>query len=499
MRDYSFGNFISTLRERGGMSQYQLGTLVGVSDKAVSKWENGVSKPRTDVIKKLAKVLCVSVDELLTCEYDSSDYVRKDLFAMKNKIIKQAEKRLEELYGDKPPMIITNRFKTEQVMLEGQEALLWMGFMGKLYEKCREAGAYFEVRNAQMGASLIAWLLGGTNVNPLPAHYYCPVCHKIQFIPNVKCGIDAPNKKCICGMEYYKDGFGIDVGNMYPIERSNDIYVSNNTTKIVEECLNDYFLKYGRIRKFNIIYTPITDVEIPDGDDIIGTKFALISQEMSKEFPEYIITMQYEDFRKLRDEISILTVNENKQEYISFFDMEKIGYTDKQIRSYINYSVRECAFRHYYSGADLNKLFKNPDNMNFSGLLAVYGFLHGTNAWENNSEFLYDKGIPLNDLISCREDVYSYLYHKIETKYNNPLGLVFEIKEDVRKGKYFYNDMPAEIEKLLSECEVPDWYIESMKKIRYLFPKTNLTVQLKRNICKTLMKNGYQGQSKRYH
>mgnify|MGYP004686792535 CR=1 FL=1 len=45
MRDYSFGNFISALRVRRGLSQYQLGALVGVSDKAVSKWENGVSKP----------------------------------------------------------------------------------------------------------------------------------------------------------------------------------------------------------------------------------------------------------------------------------------------------------------------------------------------------------------------------------------------------------------------------------------------------------------------
>ncbi len=54
MRDYSFGNFISALREQRGLSQYQLGALVGVSDKAVSKWENGVSKPRMNVIRKLA-------------------------------------------------------------------------------------------------------------------------------------------------------------------------------------------------------------------------------------------------------------------------------------------------------------------------------------------------------------------------------------------------------------------------------------------------------------
>ena len=57
MRDYSFGNFISTLRERKGLSQYQLGVLVDVSDKAVSKWENGESEPSIDKLIKLSKYL----------------------------------------------------------------------------------------------------------------------------------------------------------------------------------------------------------------------------------------------------------------------------------------------------------------------------------------------------------------------------------------------------------------------------------------------------------
>ena len=90
MRDYSFGNFISTLRERCGLSQYQLGVLVGVSDKAVSKWENGASKPRLGTIRKLSEVLDVSIDELLSCEYDTFDRKRKDLFTMKKEIINKA-------------------------------------------------------------------------------------------------------------------------------------------------------------------------------------------------------------------------------------------------------------------------------------------------------------------------------------------------------------------------------------------------------------------------
>ena len=66
MRDYSFGNFISALRQRKGLSQYQLGVLVGVSDKAVSKWENGESEPSIDKLIKLSKYFGVSIDESMS-------------------------------------------------------------------------------------------------------------------------------------------------------------------------------------------------------------------------------------------------------------------------------------------------------------------------------------------------------------------------------------------------------------------------------------------------
>lgn len=66
MRDYSFGNFISTLRQRTGLSQYQLGVLVGVSDKAVSKWESGESEPSIDKLIKLSKYFGVSIDESMS-------------------------------------------------------------------------------------------------------------------------------------------------------------------------------------------------------------------------------------------------------------------------------------------------------------------------------------------------------------------------------------------------------------------------------------------------
>jgi len=487
MRDYSFGNFISELRERAGLSQYQLGALVGVTDKAVSKWENGASKPRIDTIRKLSEVLDVSVDELLTCEYATFNKERKDLFAMKYKIIKIAKNKMKELYGENPPIRIANRFKTEELMLDGQEELLWMGFLGKLQEKCYEEDAYFDVRGAKTGASFIAWLLGGTNVNPLSPHYYCPSCKSVEFVSNEKCGLDLPDKKCSCGSYYNKDGFGIDAVNMYPIRNYNEIYVSSGATVYVKKCLQEYFKDYGVIREVNVIYDD--DMCVLD-DKLLMTKFVLFSKDMVKKYPEEVITMKGEEYFKSLSDWSILTVVENVEERISSRDLLDVKFTPEQIKAYFEYAVANNKFIGYDGDMNLEKVLADIKNPSFNDLISLYGFIHSTGAWKDNGEILYDKGIPLSQLISNREDVYAYVYDKLNGKCcDNPSGQVFEIMEDVRKGKYSNNRMPATIEQLLLECEVPEWYVESMKKILYLFPKTHLVVLVKRDICKFVKMN----------
>ena len=90
MKDYSFGNYICALRTGLGLSQFQLGTLVGVSDKAVSKWENGDAKPRIGTCYRLAEVLGVTINELLSC--NTTMPARKELDNMKRKLWNEAHK-----------------------------------------------------------------------------------------------------------------------------------------------------------------------------------------------------------------------------------------------------------------------------------------------------------------------------------------------------------------------------------------------------------------------
>ena len=113
MRDYSFGNFLSELRLQRGLTQYQLGALVGVSDKAVSKWENGTAKPQSRLLFRLSEVLGISVDELLSCKYLSEKKKSKGVFAMKKQLWNKARAALTRRYGEDVPIALNNRFLTE--------------------------------------------------------------------------------------------------------------------------------------------------------------------------------------------------------------------------------------------------------------------------------------------------------------------------------------------------------------------------------------------------
>ena len=187
---------------------------------------------------------------------------------------------------------------------------------------------------------------------------------------------------------------------------------------------------------------------------------------------------------RIMNTISGITVVENVNETLCIDDITDIEFSGQQIKDFFDYSVSNGAYHSELFNRYLDKVLPDIKEPKFSDLLTLSGFMHGTGAWEGNAELLYEKGIPLDELISCREDVYSYLYEKLNNNCClNPSGQVFEIKEAVRKGKYSNNSMPAEIEKNLLECGVPEWYVNSMKKILYLFPKTHLITMLKHDIC----------------
>ena len=343
MRDYSFGNFISELRMRKGLSQFQLGSLVGVSDKAVSKWENGITKPSINNMEKLSRIFNITMDELLACEYDTFNKKGKDLFAMKRTIMNKVMQRAEELYGKNMPLRIRNRIKTEEMLMVNEEKILWLGFLGELHTRFLENGAYFDLRGARTGESFIGWLLGGTNANPLPPHYYCPQCKRVEFVSGIKCGIDLPDKMCNCGHVYNKDGFGLDEIFMHPFDSGVDIYVSNNATELVRGCVKEYFAEYGDIREIKILTSPEMDHDT--ASYLSSMRFALLPKGMENRFKDQVVEMDFHQYIHETGDLSIMTVIESKEETLSFSAMKDIEITKEVIEGYYKYSLEHGIFK----------------------------------------------------------------------------------------------------------------------------------------------------------
>lgn len=129
MKDYNFGNYICNLREEKGYSQFQLGMLVGVSDKAVSKWENGSAKPRLRTCMRLAAVLDVPLADFLKGFQIDQDSSKENTLEKMETIMKAAENALREKYGSHIPAVFWGRFQSEKIALADSEALLHYEFL----------------------------------------------------------------------------------------------------------------------------------------------------------------------------------------------------------------------------------------------------------------------------------------------------------------------------------------------------------------------------------
>ena len=239
MRDYKFGDFLCERRKTLSLSQFQLGRLVGVSDKAVSKWENGTAKPKSCLLPKLAEILDISVDELLNSKLNSNASCEEEKLS-ENEIWENAGARLKELYGENAPLRVTNRLNKEQEKLSGTFMPVLYSLVGKIAKTSKIKGYNITCTNA-MGNSFLAYLLGASDLNPLAPHYLCPQCKKVYFMPEYHCAWDLPERTCKCGCEMDKLGHDIPFETVYSEIKSK--YAScnvansmiNETMEIVKE------------------------------------------------------------------------------------------------------------------------------------------------------------------------------------------------------------------------------------------------------------------------
>ena len=442
-------------------------------------------------------------------------------------------RKAHELYGEELPKIVVDRLEKELHSIISNGFAVMYIIAQKLVWKSVEDG-YLVGSRGSVGSSLVAFMAGITEVNSLSAHYRCPKCHYYDFdSPEVKAfsgnaGCDMPDKACpVCGEPLVKDGFDIPFETFLGFKGDKEPDIDLNFSgeyqskahkytevifgagqtfragtigtladKTAFGYVKNYFEERGSKKRnceINRIVQGCTGVRrstgqhpggivvLPVGEDI--NSFTPV-QHPANDMTTDTVTTHF-DYHSIDHNLLKLDILGHDDptmirmlEDLTGIDATKIPLDDPQVMSLFQNTSALGITPDQIDGCPLGSLgipefgtefviqmLLDTKPKCFSDLIRISGLGHGTDVWLGNAQTLIQEGkATISNAICCRDDIMIYLINQ-----GMDPSLSFTTMESVRKGK----GLKPEMEAAMTEAGVPDWYIWSCKKIKYMFPKAH--------------------------